>query len=277
MAHDKSLRERTSQTQHAAKEKANHEGGTSWIPCEQPPFEFELDITPWGEIVAHALRVIREGAPQEFQAEREALHFALLGKDYEYSGGDPNPQPLDGKLIDLKPVVAAAHNRGLESVKDTFEQLKQAVEAKIRTDQEWEWSNRAKEATWKPSQLRKIPGMRAGARQRLEEGGDPAVEHRVTADLQLEDGWSVPGTVRDGWLANGEPKNRQGPQVTNEDARQILFELTAGTLGLPLDPDSDKSASGAVNVLLLIYLGEKTGCDASLGRWWERHRKQASA
>ena len=271
MATDKNPPQRTIRTRRTAKEKPNPGSGTRWTLCEEAPFKFELDNTPRGVIVQYALQVIREGAPQEFEAQREALHSALLRKDYRDFGTGFSPGQLD---IDLKPVVAAAQHRGLESIKDTFEQLKQVVEAKFRTNQELDWSDRARETTWKPSQLRKIPRMRAEAKQRLEEGGDPAVEHRVTADLQLDDSWYVPGTVRDSWLAYGEPKSRQGPQVTNEAARQILFELTAGTLGLPLDPDSDKSASRAVRVLLLLYLGEKTGCDESLSRWWERHRRR---
>jgi hypothetical protein len=276
MTSDKNPSQRTSPIRRGAKENANPKSGTRWIPCEQPPFEFEMDNTPRAEIVEHALQVIREYAPQEFQAKREALHRALLGPYYRnfVTGFSPMGEEVDPAL---KPVVRAARKLEEEGIKDTFEQLKQAVEAKIRTDHELEWSDRAKEATWKPSQLRKIPGMRAEARRRLEEGGDPAVEHRVTEDLQLENGLTVPGTVSDGWLANGEPRSRQGPQVTNEDARQILFELTEGTLGLPLDPGSDRSASSAVRVLLLLYVGERTGHDESLSRWWERHRRRTSS
>ena len=270
MAVDKNPPQRTSRTQRAAKQKTAPGSSTRWVPCEEPPFEFELDNTPWGEIVEHALQVIREGAPQEFEARREALHSALLREHYRDFGTGFSPGRVD---IELGPVVKAARKLGPESVKDTFEQLKQAVEAKNRADQEREWSDRAKEATLKPSQLRKIPRMRPEARQRLREGGDKNVEHRVTEDLQLENGLYIPGTVTDGYLAHGKPKKRQGPQVTNEEARQILFELTAGTLGLPLDSSSDKSASGAVKVLLRLYLGERAGDDESLRQWWLKHRK----
>jgi hypothetical protein len=268
MASDKNPPQRTADTTGSVRIPS----GNRVIPYQEAPLKFEPDTTPWGEIIEHALQVIRDDAPVEFQAKREALHKALLEpRYYDFPRGfGPMGEEVDPAL---KPVVRAALKRGREAVKDTFEQLKQAVEARIRTDQELKWSKRAKDTTWRDSQSRKLPGKRLGAKQRLEEGGDPNAEHRVTGDLPLDDIWFIPGTVKDGWLANGTPKNRQGPRVKYEDARQGLFELTTGTLGLPLSSESENSASSAVKVLLLIYVGEQTGNAESLRLWWLKRRR----
>ena len=217
--------------------------------------------------IEHALGVIRENAPEQHAAAREALHRDLLGAEYNRVKGNIEPaKQLEYDLQDdLEPVLEAARARGLEAAKDTIVQLALCVESAVDTQATEALSQGARDATWTKSRREKIPSMRRDAKQRLEAGGDPNLSHRVAKDFELEGGWRVPGTVTDRYLAFGKPNRRQGPQVLHEQARQILFELTKG-LGL-----SDYAASAAVSSLLRLYVGDLAEPE-TLRRWWFRHR-----
>jgi hypothetical protein len=117
------------QTTKRAKENLRPESAPRWIPCDDPSFEIELAYTPFGEIVEYDLGVIRKNAPPDFESGREALHHALLDDDYALFGPVFDHGRLDD---DLAPVVTAAQDLGSEAIKDTFEQLKQVVEATLR-------------------------------------------------------------------------------------------------------------------------------------------------
>ena len=156
-------------------------------------------------------------------------------------------------LFPLEAAVAeAVEERGKEALKDTFEMLKQAVEAKSREDLERRLAELATEHTWTRWQRGKLKGLREDAQARLEAGGNRQEEQRVTEDLEIVDDETgetlaiVPGTVRDGSLAR-LPQHRQGPRVRYEASRQVLFELTVGMLKLPIE----KAAKAvAANMLL---------------------------
>ena len=226
-----------------------------------------LAVEPWA-VIEHALDTIRQSAPPEHEPGREALHRALLGSDYERFGTDAAIGELSPNLSTL---VENVRGESLETIKDTFDLLKLAVEARIRADRETGWAESAKRETWTKHHREKLPRLRREARERIAQGGDPSHQVRVTDDLALEGGFFVSGAVRDGSLARGKPRQRQGPRVQYEETRQILFELTAGMLRLPIE-----QAATAVEKLLLLYVGET--CDAdSLRHWWFTFRPRKSS
>ena len=136
-----------------------------------------LAVDPWF-VIEYALDTIRQSAPPEHEPGREALHRALLGSDYERFGTDATIGELRPNLSTL---IENVRGDSLEMVKDTFDQLKLVVEARIRADREAGWSESAKRETWTKHHREKLPRLRQEARERIAQGGE--AHHKARASV----------------------------------------------------------------------------------------------